>query len=107
MHSELCADQSQLGWRDEFLMCDRHSKELAIEVALPAVEELLEPREAGVDIVVLPDVALEERGMIRQAMKNLRRRQTEADELRTKIAIGYGGQGRSPHPADTLNGCKI
>jgi hypothetical protein len=42
--------------------------------------------------------------MIRHAIKDLHRRQTEAGELRTEIAIGYGGHGRSPHPADTLHG---
>jgi hypothetical protein len=45
-------------------MCDRHAKELAVEVARPEVKELHEPREAGVDIVVLPDVGLKKRWMI-------------------------------------------
>ena len=84
-------------------MCDRHAIELAIEVARPEVEELHEPWEAGVDIVILPDVALKKRWMIRHAIKDLRRRETEAGELGSEIAIGYGGHGRSLNPADTLH----
>src|SRR5215813_1804337 len=71
VHSELSADQSQLCRCEEFLMCDRHAIELAIEVARPKVEELHEPREAGVDIVILPDVALEAAEMLQKAAETL------------------------------------
>ena len=74
-------------------MCDRHAIELAIEVARPEVKELHEPREAGVNIVVLPDVGLKKRWMIRHSIKDLCRRETEADELGSEIRIGYGGHG--------------
>ena len=84
-------------------MCDRHAIELTIEVARPEVEELHEPREAGVDIVILPNVALKKRWMIRPAIKDLRRRETEAGELGSEITIRYGDHGRSPNPADTLH----
>src|SRR5215471_5599898 len=103
VHSELRADQSQLCRRDEFLMCDRHAIELAIEVARPEVKELHEPREAGVNIVVVPDVGLKKRWMIRHSIKDLCRRETEAGELGSEIRIGYGDHGRSPNPADTLH----
>lgn len=76
-------------------MCDRHAIELAIEVPRPEVEKLHESREAGVAIVVLPDVALKKRWMIRHAIKDLRRRETEAGQLGFQITIRYGGHGRS------------
>src|SRR5215510_1871934 len=104
VYSELSADQSQLCRCEEFLMCDRHAIELAIEVARPEVEELHEPREAWVDIVILPDVALKKRWMIRHAIKDLHRRETEAGELGSEITFRYCDHGRSPHPADTLHG---
>src|SRR5262245_44383268 len=97
VHSELSADQSQLCRCEEFLMCDRHAIELTIEVARPEGEELHEPREAGVDIVILPNVALKKRWMIRHAIKDLRRRETEAGELGSEITIRYGDHGRSPN----------
>ena len=49
----------------------------------------------------LPDVALQERGMVRQAVEYLRRRQAEASELGAKVTIGHSGHWWSPHPADT------
>ena len=44
MHSELSADQLQLCRCEEFLMCDRHAIELAIEVGRPNLVQ--QPSEA-------------------------------------------------------------
>jgi hypothetical protein len=50
-----------------------------------------------VDIVVLPDVALKKRWMIRHAIEDLRRRETEAGQLGSEITIRYGRHdGHSP-----------
>ena len=73
-------------------MYDRQAMELAIEAARLEVEELYEPQEAG---VVLPDVGLTKRWMFRHAIKDPRRRQTEAG------GAGLGNHRRSPHLADT------
>ena len=87
VHAKLSANKPQLGWSDEPLVCDRHTMELAIEIARPEVEELLEAREAGMDVVVLPDIRLQERGMIWHPVKDLCRRQAEASELCSEIAV--------------------
>ena len=86
VHAELVAHQAQLGRRDELLVRHRHAEELAFEIVRPEIEEVLEAREARMHVVVLPDEALQQRGMIRQTVEDLRRRQAEARELGPKFA---------------------
>ena len=83
------------------LVSHRHAIELAVEIARPEVKEVFEPREAGMDVVLLPDIALQERRMFRHAIENLCRCQAEAGQLCAEVAIRNGGHGQSPHPTDT------
>jgi hypothetical protein len=47
----------------------------AIELLAPEIEKPQEDREPGRNVQILPDVALEDVGMIRQAVEDLGRRQ--------------------------------
>src|SRR5262245_33645338 len=81
MQAEFAADKPQLRRRNELLMDHRHSMELAIEIARPEVEKILEARETRMDVVLLPDVRLQERWMIWHPVEDLCRRHRHSMEL--------------------------
>ena len=58
VHAKLVTGHPQLCRRDEPLVRHRHAIQFAVEIARPEIEEMLEPREARMDIVLLPDVGL-------------------------------------------------
>lgn len=54
----VCVENFHVGRRDQFPVVDGHLVERAVEVGLPEIEKAFQAREAGVEIVILPDVAL-------------------------------------------------
>src|SRR5579872_756840 len=85
MQHEFLSDGAELGGADEAAMGDAHGMERPFELFAPECQELHQDRELRRDVVVLPNVALQQRGMIRQAVKNFRGRQAEAFELPHEI----------------------
>ena len=85
MQAEFAPDKPQLRRRN--LMDHRHPMELAIEIARPEVEKTLEAREARMDVLLLPDVRLQERGMIWHPVEDLCFRQAEASKLCSEITV--------------------
>src|SRR5262245_49364394 len=92
----VAGDQPDLGGRDQLLMRDRHAVEPALEVAGPEVEEAAQAGKARVHVVLLPDVALQQRGMVGQAIEDFGRRQTVAGELGEQAPVGESRHGSLP-----------
>src|SRR5262245_21402564 len=87
--------KAKLRRRDQLAVRDRDPKKLAFEVARPELEKILQAGEARVDVVLLPDIALQQRGVLGKAMKNLGGRQAVARQLRAEVAIGCSCHGQS------------
>src|ERR1700710_2482103 len=68
----------------------------SLELLPPESEAILQRRKIRKQIVILPDVGLQQRGMIRHAIKNLRRRQPITQHLFPEI-VG------NPNPRDHAN----
>src|SRR5262245_18974166 len=66
-------------------MGDRDRMQRAFQGALPEQEEFLQLRKLRAEIVVLPDVALEQPGMDGTAIEDVRRGQPVAIELLLEI----------------------
>ena len=73
-------------------MRDRHLKQLAIQLSGPEIQEALELWEPWSEIVILPDVALQQSWVIGQTVDDLRCGQTEALQLSAKIRVAGGFQ---------------
>ena len=87
VHLELGSDEAHLGGREQFVVGDRHLEQLALELRRPEVEEALEFGKARVKVVVLPDVGLQQRRVVRQAVEDLGRRQA--------VSSQQGGESRA------------
>src|SRR6516225_3922970 len=61
-----------------------HRVERTVELLLPEGEEILQRRELRKQIVILPDVGLQQRGMIRHAIEDMCRRQPVRQDLLPK-----------------------
>src|SRR5712691_7224437 len=83
---ELAVHRSDFGGPDQARMGDRHRKERSLELLEPERQKAVERRKSRAEIVVLPDVGLQQGGMIGKPVEDLRRRQTVAIELASKIA---------------------
>jgi hypothetical protein len=68
MQGEIRIYKFQLGGPDQLRVRHRHSIELALEIAVPKIKETFQLRKAGVQIIILPDITLEQAGMIWQAV---------------------------------------
>jgi hypothetical protein len=68
VHPEFAADKRKLLRRDESPMRDADAVERPIKIGSPITEEIDELRKIRRDIVVLPNVALEQAGEVRQAI---------------------------------------
>ena len=76
-------------------MGDPHGVDRAIEFAPPIVEKALQRRKRRRDIIVLPDVELQQGRMVRQSVVDLRRGQSIALQLQQEIAAYHNGPRRS------------
>src|SRR3954453_11652927 len=81
MQTKFEADRADLRRPDELLVGNLHRIERPIELVAPEGEELHQGRKIGSDVVILPDVSLEEPRMVRQAVEDFRRRQTISRQL--------------------------
>src|ERR1700722_6655434 len=66
-------------------MRDRDGEQRSLELLLPEGEKILQRRKIRKQIVILPDVGLQQRGMIRHAIENLRRGQPVTHPLLPKV----------------------
>jgi len=71
---------------DEPRVADAHTMEGAVELLPPKGQKLHQRRKFWCNIVVLPDIGLQETRVIRQPIKNFRRSQTVACQLLEEIA---------------------
>src|SRR6185312_981936 len=98
MQPEYAVDGAKLGWLNQPGMRHDHRVEGAIEFFLPKGEEILECREFRKQIVILPDIGLQQRGMIRHPIEDLCRGQPVPQDLLPKI-IGNHAKLHSLHAA--------
>src|SRR5262245_31093216 len=90
MQPELAVDEVELGRRDQPAMRDAHTVERAVKIGFPEIEKAGELGKARREIVVLPDIALQQHLMIRKAVDDLRRSEREAFELSSESRVGHG-----------------
>src|SRR6202022_698732 len=96
MQPEHTVDGAQFSRLDQLGMRHGDGEQRAVELFLPEGEKILQRREFRKQIVILPDVGLQQRGMIRHAIQNLRRRQPVTQHLFPEI-LG------NPNPRDHAN----
>src|SRR3954469_5336106 len=97
MQPEHAVDGAQLGRLDQLGMGHRDRIQRTFQLFLPEAEKILQRRKLRKQIVVLPDIGLQQRGMIRHSIKNLSRRQTITQTMLPEIV------GNSPNPRDHAN----
>ncbi len=83
------ADQPHLGRPQQARVGESHRVDRPVEFASPEIQELLELREAGRDVVVLPDVRLEQGLCVGHPIVYLGRRERPALELTTEVRINW------------------
>ena len=76
MQAKRRADVAELGPPDRARLANPHRVELALDVAAPEFQEPAQLREVRGNIELLPDEALQQIGMVRQTVDDLRGRQT-------------------------------
>src|SRR6476659_2005259 len=103
MQAELAVDEVEFRWRDQPAMRHAHAIERAVEVCLPELEEVGELGKARRHIIVLPDIALEQRLMIRKAVDNLSRGQRKSLDLAKESRVDHGTPLVTLLPRQQLN----
>jgi hypothetical protein len=81
MPQELAIDEAELARRDQPTVRNANAVQRAVEISVPKIEKVDELWEAGREVVVLPDIALQKLGMIWEAIEDLRGGEGEALEL--------------------------
>src|ERR1700761_4548728 len=85
MQPEHTVHGAQLGGLDQLGMRDADRIKRSLELLLPERQEILQRREAWKQIVILPDIGLQQRWMIRNPIKDFRRRQPVTQHLFPKV----------------------
>lgn len=85
LQPEFAAHRAEIGGSDQILVGDGDPEQLAVELRLPEGEELVELGKARGEIVVLPDVFLQDRGMVGQAVENAGGGQSIARDLAGEV----------------------
>jgi hypothetical protein len=75
--------------RNQLLVCNRDAKQFAIQIGRPKIQEGFQFRETWMQIIVLPDICLQQRRMVWQTIKDLCSRQTKTGELFCEIAARH------------------
>src|SRR5687767_3262623 len=91
MQAKLAFDEGELGRRDQPPMRDPDTIERAVEIGGPEVQKIRKLGKARREIVILPDIALEEARMVRDAIEDLGRGEGEALDLALEGMVGHGG----------------
>src|SRR5207248_6441041 len=101
---ELAVDSPYLRRLDQPRVSNCNGMQRSFERAHPEAEEFLKGREPWAQIILLPDVGLQQRGMIRQTVENLGRGQPIALELPLEILRDLRNHERSPssHPDNVM-----
>ena len=86
---EIGRNEAQFGRLDEARMGHQDLVQPPLEILAPEIQEALELGKARVEIVVLPDVALDQRGMIWHPLEDFSRRQAVAAEHRREVVVGH------------------
>ena len=98
MQPEYAVDGAKLRWLNQAGIRHDHRVEGAIEFLCQKGEEILECREFRKQIVILLDIGLQQRGMIRHPIEDLCRGQPVPQHLLPKI-IGNHAKLHSLHAA--------
>src|ERR1700746_2377003 len=85
MQAEHAVDGAQLRGLDQLGMRDSDREQRSLELFLPEAQEIRQRREFRKQVVVLPDIGLQQRRMVRHPIKDLRRRQTVTQHLLPEI----------------------
>ena len=72
---------------NELLASDNDGMKLSIQIMRPKVQKFVQNREFGGDIIVLPQICLQEIRVIRQVIGDLRRCEAVVFELFLKSAV--------------------
>src|SRR5262245_27346640 len=111
VQAELAVDGAHLGRLDQARMGDRHRMQRAFERALPEQQELLQHRERRTEVVFLPDVALQQPGMIRPPVEDVRSSEAVALKLLLDIRgspFGYQRHGAlQPRRTPSFGSCSV
>src|SRR5262245_27487176 len=84
---ELAFDKAEFGGRDQPPVRHANAVERAVEIGVPEAEEIGELGKARGEIVILPDIALQEPRIVRQTVEDLRGCQREAVDLAKEGAV--------------------
>ena len=79
----------QFGWFDESRVRHHHRMQGAIERFAPEIEKSLQFGEFRAEIVLLPDIGLEQPGVIGAPVEDMRRRQPVSGELTLEVTAGH------------------
>src|SRR5271165_1784986 len=85
MKAEFRTQRLDLGRLDELRMADYNAIQWPFELFLPECQELDQNRKFWRDIIVLPDIGLQQARMIWKMIKNLRRCKPVSGKLLDKI----------------------
>ena len=97
MQAEHAVDVTQLSGLDQPRMDNGDLEQRAFQLLLPEVQKILQHRKFRKQIVVLPDIGLLQRRMIRHPIENLRRRQPITQRLLSEVV------GNDPNPRHHAN----
>ena len=86
---ELAANKPKFLWRDEPPVGNTHSVERPIEIGRPIVQEIDELRKFRRHVIVLPDVALQQLRVVRQAIEDFCRREGESLKLAQESGLRH------------------
>ena len=89
VQSELATHQAQFSGTYQSFVCDRYAMQLCLNVFLPVTQEPINTRKTGMDIITLPDKALQQRWVVWHAVKYFGSCQAVPAELGGKIAVGH------------------
>src|SRR5437867_384914 len=87
MQAELAFDEAELRRRDQPPVRHANAIERAVEIRVPEIEEVSELGEAGREVVVLPDIALQQLGVVRKPVEDLGRGEREALDLAKERSV--------------------
>lgn len=68
MQFVLATEELEVGWFYQAAMRDGDFEQLAVELCGPEIEEGPQLRKFWMNIIILPDVSLQQRGMVWQAV---------------------------------------
>jgi hypothetical protein len=78
---------------------DRHGIEQAVELARPEIEKFLQFGEIWVQVMLLPNVVLQDIGVVGHAVEDISGRQPKPFELAAEVDHGHAG---SPDSQSTM-----